>query len=684
MPKTSLNIRKLHRKRNAALILSFIFIALLASAHAMYTVRDFHSIWPWEYKGEGLYEVDIGINRGTDAANTTLSDGTIVLAIGDINDSKHNDMITMSDDQMTVTVSYFNSATAKFGNHKEIPTGKCKTSAAFIIANPNYRIALLCTENAAFDYLKLFMNDNTFTNYELSDFKFKKGSQPLLIDINSDTFVDLVFTQNTNSGNYDIRVALYNSDSNIFETTTLGLLENYLYENSSLGCQSLPNKETYIFANPNFSTLVDVNNDCVADLYLNVVNSAAETKGLMLISTRLQINNHESMKYCLVEVDNLSASKFTSPVFADFNNDAAIDKGFYNTETNSIYLYYNEKSANSPNARNLCRAMPLIKDGETKEKFTEYSIFQGTPDITNLENVSGLYTGTAIASYIPGQLRASDLDSNGFPDILVTVKDTSGKVVTAVLINSNCDSSVSHNIKRNLATKANCSERTFNLDNDYNSLANYENTLYGFLIDFDDNGRMDIVLVATGTDGTTNLLSFYNNFARDSYYITATSYTTSSKAFGSKVYGASFRGIYTTLSDTNRAFVSAQLIRTTCGALESPVATFAIGRSNNYIEDFTATYPIQKYTKAGGKERLSVESRSWTPIIPNSHLLIDLSSKYGSQWGIKLLINPTDSFILVGFILTLILGIIGGIIIYLHVQEKKEDEESRNPQLDFF
>mmetsp|Transcript_5360 Transcript_5360/g.6106 ORF Transcript_5360/g.6106 Transcript_5360/m.6106 type:complete len:196 (+) Transcript_5360:579-1166(+) len=195
---------------------------------------------------------------------------------------------------------------------------------------------------------------------------------------------------------------------------------------------------------------------------------------------------------------------------------------------------------------------------------------------------------------------------------------------------------------------------------------------------------MDIVLVSKGTDGTTELISYYNNFAKDSYYITSTSYTTSSTAFGSKVYGVSYRGIYTTINNINKAFVSVQLTRTAYGALEPPVVTFAIGRSNNYIEDFTATYPIQKFTSSGGKETLSREISTWTPIIPNSHLLINLSGKSASKWGIKLLINPTDSFVLVGIILTLILIIIGGVIIYLHIQEKKEDEESRNPQLDFF
>ena len=52
------------------------------------------------------------------------------------------------------------------------------------------------------------MNDKDYTSYDLTELKLLKGSQPLFIDINSDTFVDIVFNQNTNSGDNDIRVSI--------------------------------------------------------------------------------------------------------------------------------------------------------------------------------------------------------------------------------------------------------------------------------------------------------------------------------------------------------------------------------------------------------------------------------------------------------------------------------------------
>lgn len=662
-------------------------VCILASSQAMYTIKDFHSIWPWEYKGDGLYDLDIGINEGTDAANTTLSDGLIVIAVGDIDDNKHNDIISMSDDQMNVTINYFSTDSDKFGNQKFLPIGNCRASAAYVITNLDYRIALLCTENIEYEYVVLFKNDKEFTNIVLSDFKLQKGSQPFFMDINSDTYVDLVFNDNSFTENYPIRVALYNTETRDFESTTLGLFDTYLYENITQGCLPVANKATLRLSRPSFSTLVDMNSDCVSDLYMTVDTGVGDLTGLSLIATRIETETQGFMRYCHVESDDLAGQTYTSPVFADFNNDAAMDKILYKTSTNAIHIFYNSLGANGSGSSNLCRSMPTLTNTEENSYFQNFTVYGGEPDITAIENVSGLYANPIVASFIPGQLRVADLDSNGYPDIVTTFKDADGDPVTAVLINSECGSDVSYDIKRNLASQTanqQCFDRTFDTSNDYSRVSEYGETMYIFLLDYDDNGRMDIGIVAIGDSNTTVLLAFYNNYAKDSYYVTAITYTQSGDSYGSKVYGVNYRGVYTTLHDSNKVFAINQLSRTAFGSLESPVAYYAIGRSNNYIEDFTLTYPIQKYTNEGSQDKLSVESRVWTPIIPNSHLMIDIHEKSDSNWSIQLLINPTDSFLLVGIILTFILMIIAGILVYIHIKEKKEDEESRNPQLDFF
>lgn len=73
--------------------------------------------------------------------------------------------------------------------------------------------------------------------------------------------------------------------------------------------------------------------------------------------------------------------------------------------------------------------------------------------------------------------------------------------------------------------------------------------MYGFFFDFDENGRNDFVVVYSDSNGKSTIKTFYNHYSRDSYFMIASVYTASSSLYGSKVYGASTRGLYTSLKD---------------------------------------------------------------------------------------------------------------------------------------
>jgi len=441
--------------------------------------------------------------------------------------------------------------------------------------------------------------ENQYTSVDLDSHKIEKGSQPVFIDLNSDTFIDFIYNQNNNSGDHDIRAAIYDPKNNGFESNSIGFLDNYIYVNENVGCKSIPNEASLKLSVPNFSTLTDMNSDCVSDLYLVAGTSTSDINGYTFISTKVTKGGDQTLRYCLVEIEDLYANNYTSPVFADFNNDGTIDKVLYNTGSNAIHTFYNERPANSAGSSTLCRDVPEVVNNGPAGLFTDYTLYTGSPDVTVLSDTSGLYAHPLLESFIPGQLRTGDIDSDGFPDLFSTFTDMDGNPVTLVLINSECGAdNISHNIKRSLEEdNAECTTRTFDTTNDFDEIAQIEDSMYGFFIDFDDNGRIDFVIVKLGSSSTTTLQTFYNNFSRDSYYITATTYTAGAESFGSKVYGVSYRGIYTSLGDSRIAFVAQQISRVSFGALEQPIATYVIGRSNNYIEDFTVTYPIQESSK---------------------------------------------------------------------------------------
>lgn len=92
-----------------------------------------------------------------------------------------------------------------------------------------------------------------------------------------------------------------------------------------------------------------------------------------------------------------------------------------------------------------------------------------------------------------------------------------------------------------------------------------------------------------------------------------------------------------------------------------PFTHIGIGRSNNFIEDFTVAVPIN------GTRSLKV----WTPIIPKSVLFIMANNnKEVEGWNIDILIQPTEKMVLIVFVDSVLLLILGLIIIILHLNEK--------------
>ena len=104
-----------------------------------------------------------------------------------------------------------------------------------------------------------------------------------------------------------------------------------------------------------------------------------------------------------------------------------------------------------------------------------------------------------------------------------------------------------------------------------------------------------------------------------------------------------------------------------------PYSYIGVGRSNNYIESFTAAYSIN------GERSIRV----WTPIIPNSQLIIFAPEANPTNWYLELFINPTSSLSLIVIACAICLFIIGLVVIILHVGEKNEDKKNKQKAFDY-
>lgn len=119
--------------------------------------------------------------------------------------------------------------------------------------------------------------------------------------------------------------------------------------------------------------------------------------------------------------------------------------------------------------------------------------------------------------------------------------------------------------------------------------------------------------------------------------------------------------------------MTSQSYGTSSTRLSLPYAFIGLGRINNYIEHFN--FGVAKKSKF---------SYSWSPIIPNSQLILSANNKEPSEWGIEIFINPTKALSLIIAATIAVLILLGMCIIYFHWKEKQEDKKANEQNFTIF
>jgi integrin alpha FG-GAP repeat containing protein 1 len=104
-----------------------------------------------------------------------------------------------------------------------------------------------------------------------------------------------------------------------------------------------------------------------------------------------------------------------------------------------------------------------------------------------------------------------------------------------------------------------------------------------------------------------------------------------------------------------------------------PYAFYGLDRTNNYIENFNF-----------GVAKNKLWSHSWSPIIPNSQLILSANDLTPNKWGIEIFINPTEALWLIIVCTVLVLIILGFVIVYFHWQEKQADKRANEQNYSIF
>jgi integrin alpha FG-GAP repeat containing protein 1 len=112
---------------------------------------------------------------------------------------------------------------------------------------------------------------------------------------------------------------------------------------------------------------------------------------------------------------------------------------------------------------------------------------------------------------------------------------------------------------------------------------------------------------------------------------------------------------------------STQTLNMPNNELNMPYVIFGLGQITNYLEDFTLGY--------GLKNENVPESKDFTPIIPNSKLIIYTPSQNENNWELEILLNPNNAMLMILISTICVLFVLGIIILALYCKESKKDKQ---------
>ncbi|KAH9961067.1 hypothetical protein BC827DRAFT_354011 [Russula dissimulans] len=655
-------MRILYRRRfRPARRLSFLFfltsLALLAAPTS--------ALWPFppkRFSGNALVSAgSLGLNAGDDR----------VIAFGDFNGDHFMDVVTLASDQQTISVYLWNHDDFSF--HR---------SASFRHPQRVYNVVPGdYTHDGRLDVLVMAQGASN-TQLSLSIYTPKSGggfdinplilppstlAQPISFDSDGEMRIDLLGLQ-PGSSQLKMWKNVWNASNPsgpLYEITNPPF--------SGPQCR---------IANPHSNAVVDLNGDCVADIFLVCDD------GLGQKSYQVWISNPDA-NFTLAQSGSLPAGT-QSVVFADMDRDGTVDLLITTCTSVSrstglgtncaLIIAYNKQlplctsSSSFPltsdpsttvscrNPSNLCVADP------------HFSFSFSGPDYVSVP-ISDLVRGDAKlrvldTSFSPPQPilpRPGDANLDGFPDLLLITESH-----VHLLLSSPCARSVPGCAAP--GARRGWREMSRGID----PLAGITDARVAVFVDLDEDGTLDVMVQRTGDQGAGRVLFIQNNFYYDAFFMKAillngacssgwchpdNSSLARYPPAGASTSGVSYKYTILDTSGGRSAAQVPQLPQTSYQALNTPYAFFGLGRTNNYIENLFAGAALGRVA-------------ALEMVIPNSKLVINPGAE-PDEWHKELYLRPGRWIPWVGVTVLGTMVALAGVVLVLHLNEKREDELER-------
>ena len=319
-----------------------------------------------------------------------------------------------------------------------------------------------------------------------------------------------------------------------------------------------------------------------------------------------------------------------------------------NIKNNQIKAYINQIKKTNGWSEVYCK--------EDQEEFKNETIFEDTGSVYELPLKTINNENSTLDNSFVTVIRPGDFLSDSSPGILVRQNFGAGSKAISLYSKKDKQYVLHYLIKKE------------------NVMAEPKLALF---FDINESGFLGLIVK---DENETN--HFFFNSRNNNYFIKSKLISSDEKDFYSDGnLGAIFRYVVTDKNGKRYLDLSYQLAQTSDMNIPLPYSLIGIGETNNYIENFQAVsgnYYSDRVVKFEDSEFKNF--KLYTPIIPKTQMMIykfkNKNTEY--EWNIDLIVQPTDSLILIIIVLVVVMFAILGIVIYLYVREVKEEQKEES------
>ncbi|KAH8923939.1 hypothetical protein BT69DRAFT_119975 [Atractiella rhizophila] len=456
------------------------------------------------------------------------------------------------------------------------------------------------------------------------------------------------------------------------------------------------------FPTPHSNALIDLDGDCLADLFLMCQGPSEEEK-----TYQIWLNDRTGGWKLGRQGDLPKGTKQVA--FGDMDRDGTMDMiitacpsgtevgGCQLITSHNVQIPLCSSTSSSPTTKcrdlsNLCVPDPDFNfDFSPTSKTTiAYSIPSILPQRPHLIHSAAPNTFYPSSNDLPIHIKLGDFNLDGFPDLLILTARTedgarNGLGSVTILENRECG----HGVECGRTGEGKKGKRGWApvKGTEVKPLEEREDVRGMGWVDLDEDGSLDIYLLREGSQGgASRKVEFLkNNFFHDAFFLKSLVLNDACQGYcepkGEKKYrpygvsysGASYKFTILDPAGNRRAAHVGQLPQSSYLSLLTPYSYFGLGRTNNYVESLFVGTTL-KSNVSSFAHFTNIEG-----VIPNSQLVVQPNRDGG--WHKELYLRPGDwvFWVIVGIVGAMVL--LGALVFALNLKEKREDENEKRRRL---